>query len=107
MKADDIASIFGRKAPLLRWNSPASTLAAAAPAVRAAHTFVWFYSGSVDKSLLPQNAAFERDLRRLGIPSHYTVVRGGHDWALWRGQAAKALFVACEHLVPPGARAHV
>ena len=107
VKADDIASIFGRKAPLLRWNSPASTLAAAAPAVRAAHTFVWFYSGSVDKGLLPQNAAFERDLRRLGIPSHYTVVRGGHDWALWRGQAAKALFVACEHLVPPGARAHV
>jgi len=100
-EADNIASIFGRKASVLRRNSPASTLAATAPALRAAHTFIWFYSGSVDKSLLPQNAAFASELRRLGIASHYMVVRGGHDWALWRGQAAKALYVACEHLVPP------
>lgn len=107
VEADDISSIFGRKASLLRWNSPAVTLPAAAPALRAAHTYVWFYSGSVDKSLLPQNAAFARELARLGIASHYTVVRGGHDWALWRGQAAKALFVACEHLVPPTGAGHV
>ena len=92
---------------MLLWNSPASTLAAAAPSLRAAHTFVWFYSGSVDKSLLPQNAGFERELERLRIPSHYTVVRGGHDWALWRGQAAKALYVACEHLVPSKGHGHV
>jgi enterochelin esterase-like enzyme len=102
MKADNISSIFGRKKTVLAWNSPDVTLPAAAPALRAAHTFVWFYSGSVDKSMLPQNAAFERELVRLRIPSHYMVVRGGHDWALWRGQAAKALYVACEHLVPPG-----
>jgi enterochelin esterase-like enzyme len=101
VEADDIASIFGRKQSLLRWNSPYLTLPAAAPALRAAQTFVWFYSGSVDKSLLPQNAAFARELVRLHISSHYMVVHGGHDWALWRGQAAKALYVACEHLVPP------
>lgn len=105
--ADDISSIFGKNKAALRRNSPALTLAAAAPKLRAAHTFVWFYSGSTDKSLLPQNVAFERALTRLRIPSHYMVVRGGHDWALWRGQAAKALYVACEHLVPPTGARHV
>jgi enterochelin esterase-like enzyme len=98
--ADPIASIFGKNKALLRRNSPAVTLAAAAPRLRAAHTFVWFYSGSVDKGLLAQNAAFERGLSRLHIGSRYMVVRGGHDWALWRGEAAKALFVACRHLIP-------
>lgn len=107
MAADNIASIFGREKSLLRWNSPDLTLAGAAPALRAAHTFVWFYSGSVDKSMLPQNAAFERELVRLRIPSHYLVVHGGHDWALWRGQAAKALYVASVHLVPPARTPHV
>jgi enterochelin esterase-like enzyme len=100
-QADDIDSIFGRWESVLRWNSPALKVAAAAPALRAAHTFVWFYSGSVDKGLLAQNAAFERELARLHIASHYAVVRGGHDWALWRGQAARALYAACEYLTPP------
>jgi enterochelin esterase-like enzyme len=107
VQADNIASIFGRKKSVLAWNSPDLTLAAAAPALRTAHTFVWFYSGSVDKSLLPQNAAFERELRRLRIASQYTVVRGGHDWALWRAQGEKALLVACEHLLPPARSRHV
>src|SRR5581483_7800833 len=44
-QADDIASIFGRNAASLRANSPAATLPSAAPALRRAHTFVWFYSG--------------------------------------------------------------
>jgi enterochelin esterase-like enzyme len=103
-QADDIASIFGRRQAALHRNSPARTLVAAAPALRAAHTYVWFYSGSVDKGLLAQNATFADALRRHYITSHYMVVRGGHDWALWRAQAAKALYVACEHLVPTGAR---
>jgi enterochelin esterase-like enzyme len=101
--ADDIASIFGRKQSLLRRNSPSLTLSSAAPALRAAHTFVWFYSGSTDESLLPQNSAFAHELAKLRIPVHYTVVRGGHDWALWRGQAAKALLAASERLVAPAA----
>jgi putative tributyrin esterase len=99
-QADAIASIFGKSKAVLRRNSPAVTLSAAAPRLRAAHTYVWFYSGSTDKTLLTQNAAFERGLGRLGIASHYIVVRGGHDWALWRGQAARALLAACERLVP-------
>ena len=105
--ADDIASIFDRRKALLRLNSPALTLPKAAPALRAAHTFVWFYSGSVDKSLLSQDAQFARALRSLGVSAHYAVVRGGHDWALWRGQAGRALYVACEHLVPPNGARHV
>jgi enterochelin esterase-like enzyme len=102
--ADDIASIFGRREALLRWNSPALMLPAVAPALRAAHTFVWFYSGSVD-GLLGQNEQFERELVRLGISSHFSVLRGGHDWALWRGDAANALLAASEHLVPSRAPA--
>jgi putative tributyrin esterase len=98
-QADAIASIFGEGTAALRRNSPASTLSAAAPRLRAAHTYVWFYSGSTDRTLLAQNAAFEHGLARLGIASHYMVVRGGHDWALWRGEAARALYVACSHMV--------
>src|SRR5262245_41369722 len=100
VRADDIDSIFGKREALLRRNSPAVTLSRAAAALRAAHTFVWFYSESVDKSLLAQNAGFERALARLGVASHYAVVRGGHDWALWRGQAGKALYAACRYLEP-------
>jgi enterochelin esterase-like enzyme len=102
-QADDISSIFGRREAILRRNSPALTLARAAPALRRAHTYMWFYSGSVDKSLLTQNAVFARQLARARIASHYMVVRGGHDWALWRGEAARALYAAAAHLTRPGA----
>ena len=101
-QADAIASIFGKSTALLRRNSPASTLAAAAPLLRAAHTYVWFYSGSTDTSLLTQNTDFERGLARLRVASHYMVVRGGHDWALWRGEAARALYAACQHMAQTG-----
>jgi enterochelin esterase-like enzyme len=55
-----------------------------------AHTYIWFYSGSND-SLLPQNRAFAAALTRAGLPHRFFVVRGGHNWALWRGQAARAM----------------
>jgi enterochelin esterase-like enzyme len=103
VRADDIASIFGGRQTLLRWNSPALTFPGDARSLRAARTFVWFYSGSVDK-LLPQNEQFAEELARLGIRSHFSVIRGGHDWALWRGQAAKALLAASNHLLPPRTR---
>ena len=61
---------------------------------------MWFYSGSVDTGLLAQSRKFAGELARLRIPSHYVVIRGGHDWALWRGQAAKALYAASVRLVP-------
>jgi enterochelin esterase-like enzyme len=104
--ADNIASIFGRRQAALQWNSPALTFPAAAPALRAAHTFVWFYSGSVD-GLLSQNEQFARELARLGISSHFSVLRGGHDWALWRGDAVNALLAASEHLRPATGARHM
>ena len=55
--------------------------------------------------MLAENRRFARELDRLGIGSHYAVIRGGHDWALWRAQAAKALYAASVHLVMPGATA--
>ena len=84
-------------------NSPAVTFPKVAAKLRRAGTYVWFYSGSVDK-LLGQNRTFERELQRLHIPSHFYVVRGGHDWALWRGQASRALVAAADALVRPGVR---
>jgi enterochelin esterase-like enzyme len=103
--ADDIASIFEHRKALLDWNSPVLTLPAAAPALRAAHTYVWFYSGSSDRKMLAENRRFARELARLRIGSHYAVIRGGHDWALWRAQAAKALYAASVRLVRSGATA--
>jgi len=99
--AADISSIFGKSKVLLRENSPLLTLPAAAPALRATHTFVWFYSGSSDK-LLPQNEQLLRLAKALGVSSHFSVLRGGHDWSLWRGHAAFALLAASAHLGPHG-----
>lgn len=96
-RADDIGSIFGHRAALLVHNSPLDTLAAAAPALRRAHTFFWFYSGSDDR-FLPQNAAFAAELARRGLAHRFFVVRGGHNWALWRGNAARAMLAASRRL---------
>jgi enterochelin esterase-like enzyme len=96
-RADDIASIFGHRAALLRQNSPALQLPAVAPALRGARTFVWFYSGTDDR-FLKQNRAFASALAKSEIAYRFFAVRGGHNWALWRGNAARALLAASEHL---------
>ena len=96
-RADPIRSIFGANQQLIRANSPIDTLAAAAPTLRRAHVFVWFYSGS-DDHFEPQNAAFASALSAAGIPHRFRVVRGGHNWALWRGNAWRAYMVASRHM---------
>ena len=68
-----------------------------AEALRRAHTYFWFYSGSDDR-LLGQNRDFAAALGRLGIPHRFLVRRGGHNWALWRGNAAVALLAAGRRL---------
>ena len=78
---------------LLAWNSPLDQLSSVAGALRKAHTYVWFYSGDHDR-LRSQNAQFAAELERAGIRHRYFVVRGGHNWALWRGNAARALLAA-------------
>jgi enterochelin esterase-like enzyme len=96
-RADDLKSIFGGNPSRLRANSPLATLAGAAPSLRRDRTYVWAYSGTTD-SFRTQNIAFASALAREGIPHRFKVVRGGHNWAIWRAQAADALLAASHHL---------
>jgi enterochelin esterase-like enzyme len=96
-RAADIHSIFGDSRAALADNSPLDDLSRQAAALRRAHEFVWFYSGS-DDGLLPQNEAFADELARARIAYRFRIVRGGHNWALWRGNAALALMAASRHL---------
>jgi enterochelin esterase-like enzyme len=88
--ADPIRSIFGTGTALLARNSPSATVGAVAAKLRRSHTFIWFYSGSGDR-FSAQNADFAAQLARLHIPHRFFLVRGGHNWAIWRGNAARAL----------------
>jgi enterochelin esterase-like enzyme len=96
-RADNIGAIFGHRESLLRRNSPLQTLGGAAPALRRARTYVWFYSGTHDH-FRKQNAAFAAELARLRLPHRFYLVRGGHNWALWRGNAARALLALSPRL---------
>jgi len=96
-KADNLRSIFGGRPALLSRNSPVDTLGRVARTLRREHAFVWFYSGNKD-SFRTQNAAFARLLARDGIHHRYFLVRGGHNWAIWRGEAMPALLAATSHL---------
>lgn len=93
-RADPVQTIFGKNNNgLLRRNSPEATIAAAAKKLRKAHTFIWFYSGTGDRAL-KQNDRFALTLRRLHLPFRYFVVKGGHNWGIWRGHAAGAYLAA-------------
>jgi enterochelin esterase-like enzyme len=96
-RADPIRSIFGRDRARLVADTPLLHVAGAARALRRARTYFWFYSGSDDR-LLPQNRSFAVTLSRLGIQHRFLVRRGGHNWALWRGNAAAALLAAGRRL---------
>ena len=99
-RADDVRSIFGHRQALLRQNSPSSTVGRQARTLRAHHDFIWFYAGMGD-ALRAQNEAFARRLSVLRVGHRFEVHRGGHDWALWRAQAANALLAASKHLGGP------
>ena len=96
-RADDLGAIFGHRPTLLRQNTPLDSVGAAAPALRGTHTFFWFYTGTDDR-FRPQNSAFAALLTRLRIPHRFFLVHGGHNWALWRGNAAGAYLAASHHL---------
>ena len=96
-KADPIRSIFGHDRARLAANTPLLQIGKTAAELRAEKTYFWFYTGS-DDGFLGQNRAFAADLRRLRIPFRFLVRRGGHDWALWRGNAAVSLLAAGRHL---------
>jgi enterochelin esterase-like enzyme len=96
-QADDVASIFEHERSLLVRNTPLDTVAAAAPALRRARTFFWIYTGTGDR-FRAQNVAFAAELARAGLPHRLRIVRGGHNWALWRGNAADSYLAASRHL---------
>jgi enterochelin esterase-like enzyme len=98
-KADPIGSIFGKQRTLLAANSPLDTVARAGSALRGNHVFIWFYSGS-DDHFRTQNTEFAAALTAAHIGHRFRVVRGGHNWALWRGNAALAYLAASRHLGP-------
>jgi enterochelin esterase-like enzyme len=96
-RADKLRAIFGVDSNRLAFNSPLVELQQRAAALRRAHTFIWFYSGEEDR-LRPQNAEFAAALQRARVPHRFFLVRGGHNWALWRGNAGLALLDASRHL---------
>jgi hypothetical protein len=78
-------------------NDPRLLVRQAAPRLRKIGTYFWFYSGSTDRYRL-QNAAFADQLAALHVPYSYQLVVGGHTWAIWRANAARAYLAAAGRL---------
>jgi enterochelin esterase-like enzyme len=96
-RAPKIPSIFGAQGQTLADNTPLELLPQVAHALRRAHVFFWFYSGS-DDPLDRQNRQFSAELAHAHIPHEYLEFPGGHNWALWRGYAADSLLAAATRL---------
>ena len=97
MRAAHDHSIFGRDLTGLAANSPLQTLPLVAPQLRQAHTYFWFYSGTNDP-LHRQNQEFAAELAKARLPHLYREFRGGHNWALWRGNARRSYLIAARRL---------
>ena len=95
--AADNHSIFGRQLEGVALNSPIDRIHATAPTLRRSRTYFWFYSGT-DDPLRLQNQEFAARLAAARIPHVYLQLRGGHNWALWRGMAARSYLVASKRL---------
>ena len=89
--------IFGRHLEGLAANDPFTVLPRAAQELRRDGAYFWFYSGTTDP-LHKQNRRFAAELQRLHIPHTYLEFRGGHNWALWRGQAQRSYLAAVTRL---------
>jgi enterochelin esterase-like enzyme len=96
-KPDPLRPIFGAHLQLLARNDPRSLIDQVAPTLRRLHTYFWFYSSSEDR-LHTQNLQFAQELRRLRLPHLYFEDYGGHNWALWRKNAAQAYLAAARRL---------
>jgi S-formylglutathione hydrolase FrmB len=98
-RAENIAPIFGGQAARLAYNSPLDYLPHVAARLRAAGVRFWFYTGIHDAPhLRAQNRLFAAELTRLGILHRSIVVRGGHNWRVWRAMGPAALVYASRHL---------
>jgi enterochelin esterase-like enzyme len=96
-RAAHIRSIFGHDLQLLETNTPLAQIAADAPRLKRTRTFFWFYSGTTDP-LRRQNRTFATQLTSLRVPHVYFESSGGHNWALWRGNAMRAYVAAVGRL---------
>jgi enterochelin esterase-like enzyme len=90
-------SIFGRELQGLEPNSPLDLLHAAAPTLRRLRTYFWFYTGK-DDALRRENGTFASALAAARVPHTYLELRGGHNWALWRGMAWRSYLEAARRL---------
>ena len=96
-RPDPLRSIFGARLQLLRRNDPRLLLPREAARLRRLGTYFWLYSSSEDR-LDVQNVAFARQLRALHLRHRYFEDYGGHNWALWRKNAAAAYIAAAGKL---------
>jgi S-formylglutathione hydrolase FrmB len=96
-KPDPLRSIFGPKLQLLSRNDPSLRLPRVAPTLRRLGTYFWFYSGTEDH-FRAENRTFARELTKLHVRNHFFASFGGHNWALWRKNAAAAYETAAEKL---------
>jgi enterochelin esterase-like enzyme len=96
-KAPKIPSIFGAQGQELAANTPLEELPLVARSLRQHHVYVWFYSGA-DDPFRRQNLAFSEELARNGVVHRFQVFPGGHNWALWRGEAQASMLTASERL---------
>jgi len=97
MLAGTSPALFDHSRALLRYNSPAYQVVVAAPRLRAARTYIWFYCGSADEDA-GQNRAFAAELARLGVAHDFFELPGAHTWRLWRDTMPLSLVTASEHL---------
>ena len=86
-RADDLGSIFGhRRVAADQEHSARHARVRRRPALRRTHTFFWLYTGRDDR-FFGQNVTFASLLERDDIAHRLRIVHGGHNWALWRGNA--------------------
>jgi len=90
-------SIFGHQLQGLASNTPLDQLSEEAQTLRNAHTYFWFYTGT-DDSLRNENRAFAAALSSARVPHTYLELKGGHNWALWRGMARRSYLAAAGRL---------
>jgi len=90
-------SIFGHRLQGVSSNTPLDQLSEEAGTLRDAHTYFWFYTGT-DDSLRNQNRAFAAALSTERVPHTYLELKGGHNWALWRGMARRSYLAAARRL---------
>jgi len=90
-------SIFGHRLQGVASNTPLDQLSEEAGTLRDAPTYFCFYTGP-DDSLRNQNRAFAAALSSARVAHTYLELKGGHNWALWRGMARRSYLAAARRL---------